>query len=684
MSIKGIIGGAGGGIDTSDATATANDILETKTAYVDGRKIEGVVPVTDLLTHPTNEVINQSELNQVVIKSTEIANTTAIGQGGQMEIMTTYSKLADAINLTADQIVAPNNVLGVDGSVVVPEPFYGVSGVQNIQSATYKYSNRAMRATMIIDDYVMIGEDSSENKYTLYNTYTFYKMNNDGTLSSLFGKQIGGNPPATVIFLDVIDNYIYYIVTSISQSSTIKILRRDVNNPTEEETYWVYNYPSAIYSDSLAILYRSVLRYNYNGIRFDLLNKTATIYTLNSGSHNTTTILSDTAGIMGPDSTSVTGTYNKLVNMQTGIGGATLSGFARFVNDTATKVIINDNLYELNPDTLEPGTLLKSNVLTSIGVTLTNTGHLRSIGANYYIYIAAPRNPSSYTADNGLLLKFDEEQNIFEIQRELTNTWICSNGNTPCYLTNGYISFYRPLMDYEHPVGYTYEGHAMRILPDEQINTNKIATGLKVYSGDGVPMVGTMPNNGALNYTPSTVVQTIPAGYTDGGQVAGDSNLIAANIKKDTTIFGVTGTLDGGIDTSDATATSADIAGGKTAYVNGEKITGTIIDARSGESIYTSAAFNASGIQEEQVNVFTNIPAGLDKGILYKGQQRISGGIGFSQLANVIGLTADKIKKGESILGITGTLEAGGESIILDVTNNNSISIEGNTLVIGG
>ena len=163
-----------------------------------------------------------------------------------------------------------------------------------------------------------------------------------------------------------------------------------------------------------------------------------------------------------------------------------------------------------------------------------------------------------------------------------------------------------------------------------------------------------------------------------------ENKIIPSNIKKDVQIFDVVGTLEAGIDTSDATALADDLAGGKTAYVNGEKITGTIIDARNGESIYTSSAFNASGIQEEQVNVFTNIPSGLNTGILYNGQQRISGGIGFSQLANVIGLTADKIKKGESILGITGTLEAGGGSIILDVTNNNSISVEGNTLVIGG
>ena len=52
------------------------------------------------------------------------------------------------------------------------------------------------------------------------------------------------------------------------------------------------------------------------------------------------------------------------------------------------------------------------------------------------------------------------------------------------------------------------------------------------------------------------------------------SNLIASYIKKGVKVGGITGTLET-LDTSDATATPADIALGKTAYVNGQKITGT-------------------------------------------------------------------------------------------------------------
>lgn len=63
----------------------------------------------------------------------------------------------------------------------------------------------------------------------------------------------------------------------------------------------------------------------------------------------------------------------------------------------------------------------------------------------------------------------------------------------------------------------------------------------------------------------------------ESGRLAGanqNSSLIANNIKEGITIGGITGTLES-LDTSDATATPQDILYGKTAYVDGKKITGT-------------------------------------------------------------------------------------------------------------
>ena len=66
------------------------------------------------------------------------------------------------------------------------------------------------------------------------------------------------------------------------------------------------------------------------------------------------------------------------------------------------------------------------------------------------------------------------------------------------------------------------------------------------------------------------------------------SNLIANYIKKGITIGGITGTLET-LDTSDATAKPEDIALGKTAYVKGEKITGTYVEPISNEDLQISA-----------------------------------------------------------------------------------------------
>ncbi len=118
---------------------------------------------------------------------------------------------------------------------------------------------------------------------------------------------------------------------------------------------------------------------------------------------------------------------------------------------------------------------------------------------------------------------------------------------------------------------------------DKQTEINRIngigdALPSQILSGKtayvkGKTITGTIPSKGATTYTPGKSNQTIGAGnYLSGAQtIKGDANLVAGNIAKGKTIFGVSGTY-----TSDANAAAWHILSGNTAYVNGSKITGTM------------------------------------------------------------------------------------------------------------
>ena len=130
-----------------------------------------------------------------------------------------------------------------------------------------------------------------------------------------------------------------------------------------------------------------------------------------------------------------------------------------------------------------------------------------------------------------------------------------------------------------------------------------------------------------------------------------NANLLPQNLKEGVTCLGVTGTMNSGIDTSDATATINDIAQDKTAYVNGEKITGTLKKLFELSYIVNNVVWTD---ETDLDQLRLDIPL-LGDGIVTSNQTKTVVILHYDKLAEEIGLTADKIKAGETILGITGT-----------------------------
>lgn len=153
-----------------------------------------------------------------------------------------------------------------------------------------------------------------------------------------------------------------------------------------------------------------------------------------------------------------------------------------------------------------------------------------------------------------------------------------------------------------------------------------VLAGKVILDSEGEPLTGTMPERGSWNSSElaAGASVTIP-----GGHHSGSGKVTAKSLSAQTS----------------GTATAAQILSGKTAWVNGSEVTGSMANRGNYGGTGNSRGNDASGQR-----MWVKVPGGY-----YNENAQVF--LNWADIRSMAGLTPDKIKKDVSIMGITGSWE---------------------------
>lgn len=281
------------------------------------------------------------------------------------------------------------------------------------------------------------------------------------------------------------------------------------------------------------------------------------------------------------------------------------------VNVPSSGTTINNQDITVSPSTSKQ-TITADSEYTGLGTVTINAMPSGSASTPATTITANPTLSTSYTSGSGYKMTVSKTQSVtptvsagyvsagtagtititgtaYVVQSTITNNTTLPSGSTSSGTINAgsYIK-----------IGAGYYPTDRYYIAQVQTQANGSVTAPSTISGTSA----TVSHSGTtltLAKTISVTPNVTTAGYISSGTPgnsnvslsATDANFIATNIKSGVNIFGVTGTYSG-LNTSDATASASDINNEKTAYVNGQKITGTQVINR----YYTGSSAPASSL----------------------------------------------------------------------------------------